>query len=92
MPSTASSWICSDRHRLVLLEPVSASRRACAMLEKSAVIWSGLRRRSRKLQSTSFVLVDFGADGESSSLQTKAARMHPKEYSKARARYPSPEC
>ncbi|RDA87916.1 hypothetical protein CP532_1719 [Ophiocordyceps camponoti-leonardi (nom. inval.)] len=27
-----------------------------------------------------------------SSLQTKAARKHPKEYAKARARYPSPEC
>jgi len=27
-----------------------------------------------------------------SSLQSKAARKHPKEYAKARARYPSPEC
>ncbi|CAH0041384.1 unnamed protein product [Clonostachys solani] len=27
-----------------------------------------------------------------SSLQTKASRKHPKEYAKARARYPSPEC
>ncbi|PHH68860.1 hypothetical protein CDD83_5951 [Cordyceps sp. RAO-2017] len=27
-----------------------------------------------------------------SSLQAKAARKHPKEYGKARARYPSPEC
>jgi hypothetical protein len=26
------------------------------------------------------------------SLQTKASRKHPKEYAKARARYPSPEC
>ncbi|TQV95077.1 hypothetical protein V2A60_009849 [Cordyceps javanica] len=27
-----------------------------------------------------------------SALNTKAARMHPKEYAKARARFPSPEC
>ncbi|KJZ80196.1 hypothetical protein HIM_00046 [Hirsutella minnesotensis 3608] len=27
-----------------------------------------------------------------SSLQSKASRKHPKEYGKARARYPSPEC
>ena len=30
-------------------------------------------------------------DTQRSSLQAKAARKHPKEYSKARTRYPSPE-
>ena len=39
--------------------------------------------RQREKFTDSFVL---------SSLQSKAARKHPKEYAKARARYPSPEC
>lgn len=72
------------------------------MLVRSAQISSGRKRRFRKFEflkhksrgagsptvprSAKIVILTV-----SRSLQTKASRKHPKEYAKARARFPSPE-
>lgn len=55
---------------------------------------TGRKRKSREfcsLKKVDFELVTEKWHVKFRSLKNKASRKHPKEYSKARARYPSPD-
>lgn len=106
MRSNASSWISRSRRKLALRGRASVLPKVCAMLARCAPISSGRKRKSRKylprLSINRQISQDL-PDRDTSvlqskqlirtcrSLQGKAARKHPNEYAKARARYPSPE-